>query len=180
MERASALAIDFVPKRKIPRGIELFEWYWQEIACCLWVLSVAILFATEKLHTAFFTHAYLMIVTLLMVNAIRTLAAHRYRNRDGEMTFENQFLDSVSVPGNLLTGIWAPVGLRFHGLHHLFPTMPYHSLAEAHRRIMETLPANSLYHRSLEPSLASALMRLWKDAQLASALERDKRFEQHR
>lgn len=180
MERMSALAIDFAPKRRIPRGSDLVEWYWQEILCCLWVWFVAYLFATEALHTAFFTHAYLLMVTLLMVNSIRTLAAHRYRNREGQMTFENQVLDSVNVVGNFVTGLWAPVGLRYHGLHHLFPTMPYHSLAEAHRRLVEVLPADSVYHRTVETSLLSTLSRLWKDAQVASAQEPGKPIEQSR
>jgi len=38
-----------------------------------------------------------------------------------------------------------PIGMRYHALHHLFPTMPYHSVAAAHRLLMEQLPLDSPY-----------------------------------
>src|SRR3546814_19842054 len=78
---------------------------------------------------------------------IRTLVAHLWEN-DGEvLTVTGQFLDSVNVPPpGLLPELWAPVGLRYHALHHLLPGVPYHSLAEAHRRLKNALPADSQYH----------------------------------
>ena len=33
------------------------------------------------------------------------------------------------------------VGLRYHALHHLMPSMPYHSLPEAHRRLVRDTEA---------------------------------------
>jgi fatty acid desaturase len=35
--------------------------------------------------------------------------------------------------------------MRYHALHHLFPTLPYHNMAAAHRRLMKRLPAGSPY-----------------------------------
>src|SRR3546814_2906513 len=54
------------------------------------------------------------------LNQIRTLVAHLWEN-DGEvLTVTGQFLDSVNVPPpGLLPELWAPVGLRYHALHHL-------------------------------------------------------------
>src|SRR3546814_16613178 len=56
----------------------------------------------------------------LVLNQIRTLVAHLWEN-DGEvLTVTGQFLDSVNVPPpGLLPELWAPVGLRYHALHHL-------------------------------------------------------------
>ena len=71
-------------------------------------------------------------VFIVAINALRTLGAHRWTH-DGsrEMTFVEQMLDSVNYPHNpLIGGLWAPIGLRFHALHHIFPTMPYHALAD--------------------------------------------------
>src|SRR5690606_41820841 len=57
-----------------------------------------------------------------------------------------QYLDSVNVPPpGLMAEIWAPVGLRYHALHHLMPSMPYHSLPEAHRRLRKALEAGTTF-----------------------------------
>ena len=49
----------------------------------------------------------------------------------GELTFVEQLLDSVNYPGRALLYVpIMPVGLRYHALHHLFPTMP----------VMHTIP----------------------------------------
>jgi fatty acid desaturase len=52
-------------------------------------------------------------------------------------------------PPALLPVLWAPVGLRYHALHHLLPRVPYHNLAEAHRRLVAASPEAGLY-RSVE------------------------------
>src|SRR3546814_19469343 len=81
---------------------------------------------------------------------------------DGEvLTVTGQFLDSVNVPPpGLLPELWAPVGLRYHALHHLLPGVPYHSLAEAHRRLKDALPADSQYHGPNYDSLPKLVMNL--------------------
>lgn len=81
------------------------------------------------------------------------------------MSWTEQFLDSIDVPGNLLwTPLWAPVGLRFHATHHLFPSMPYHSLGEAYRRLNTQLSARELYLSSTRTGMLEALKSLWRDA----------------
>lgn len=109
---------------------------------------------------------YLVAVFILVANSIRSLAAHCDRNPpDHVMSFDEQILDSTDIPGNLfLTALWAPVGLRYHATHHLFPAIPYHSLGEAHRRLMRELPKNSSYCLAFRKSLWSALSELWKAA----------------
>ncbi|MGZ3662757.1 MAG: fatty acid desaturase, partial [Bdellovibrionota bacterium] len=80
------------------------------------------------------------------------------RNRQSkELSFTEQYEDSVNVEGpGIVMELIAPVGLRYHALHHLFPTMPYHNLGIAHRRLKAQLPADSIYHAANEPSLWSA------------------------
>jgi fatty acid desaturase len=115
------------------------------------------------LPITFLVQAYLTGVAVVLLNSIRTLGAHRFINDGRELTFVEQLLDSVNYPRRpLLTGLWAPVGLRFHALHHLFPSLPYHNLAEAHRRLMVELPTDSPYRATEESSLLSALRRLWR------------------
>lgn len=65
------------------------------------------------------------------------------------MTVTAQYLDSVNVPPPaMLSPLWAPVGLRYHALHHLLPSMPYHALGEAHRRLSAHLGAGSTYAKA--------------------------------
>jgi fatty acid desaturase len=81
------------------------------------------------------------------------------------MDFAEQYLDSVNVPGHpLLTTLWAPVGLRYHATHHLFPALPYHALGPAHRRLATELPDPTLYLQTTRNSLWDALRRLWLEA----------------
>ena len=113
---------------------------------------------------------YLVAVMVFILNSLRTLAAHAYRN-PGEkpMTHAEQYLDSINVPGNpLITPLWAPVGLRFHATHHLFMSMPYHNLGKAQRRLVNGLSDNRLYLTTLRTSLWDALTRIWRESSQAS------------
>ena len=56
--------------------------------------------------------------------------------------------------------LWAPVGLRYHALHHLLPSMPYHSLGECHRRLRAHLGLQSTYERANYAGLFPLLTRL--------------------
>ena len=77
------------------------------------------------------------------------------------MTFLDQLLDSVNYPHRpWITELWGPVGTRFHALHHLFPSLPYHAFPEAHRRLMKALPEDSPYRLTEERSLTSAVIDL--------------------
>ncbi|SKU50818.1 putative fatty acid desaturase [Mycobacteroides abscessus subsp. abscessus] len=60
----------------------------------------------------------------------------------------------------VLGSLWAPVGLRFHAVHHFFPQLPYHQLGEARRRLMAAIPPDAGYRATEDRSLASSLRRL--------------------
>jgi fatty acid desaturase len=80
------------------------------------------------------------------------------------MEFYEQYLDSINVPGNFLTGLWAPVGLRYHATHHLFMSLPYHNLGEAQRRLANGLTDNGLYLSTIRTGMWDALQRIWNEA----------------
>ena len=91
-----------------------------------------------------------------LLNQLRTLVAHLWENEGEAMTVTAQYLDSVNVPPpSPFAGLWAPVGLRYHALHHLMPGLPYHSLGEAHRRLRGHLePATTFWqanHAGMTP-----------------------------
>jgi fatty acid desaturase len=98
------------------------------------------------------------------VNTLRTLAAHRYESAGQPLDRGSQLRDSVDVPGNVWTELWAPVGLRYHALHHYFPGIPYHNLAEAHSRLVAELPAESCYRGVSKSGLLASLRSLCRDA----------------
>lgn len=91
------------------------------------------------------------------VNTLRTLGAHAYENEGEQMDRVGQLLDSIDTPGAFYTELWAPVGLRYHALHHYFPGIPYHNLAEAYRRIMGHIMLSANYARMTSPSLQRSL-----------------------
>jgi fatty acid desaturase len=140
----------------------------QEVGCFLWCLVVI---CVPRLYLGiwpvpFMVHAYFMGVFIMLLNAIRTLGSHRWTNTGEEsMTFVDQLLDSVNYPTPpWLSEWWGPVGTRYHALHHLFPSMPYHHLPRAHARLSRQLPADSPYHQTTASSLSSVLLALWHRA----------------
>ncbi len=145
-------------------------WRLQEAACFAYLIGLITVIATGLRPVMLVVDAYAIAVGVLMLNAIRTLGAHRYEHQGEEVTFVEQLLDSLNYPGNALVGeLWAPVGLRFHALHHLFPSLPYHALAKAHERLMDGLPADSPYRRTISPGLGTTLATLWRRSRAANA-----------
>ncbi len=148
----------------------------QEFGCFVWIWFLGLRMTTsfglvfdEPMPLTFLLHAYLTGVFIVAINNVRTLGAHRWTNDGTQMTFVEQMLDSVDFPKNPFSGeLWAPVGLRYHALHHIFPTMPYHALPTAHRRLMRDLPADSPYRKCSANSLIGVLATLWRTARANS------------
>ena len=166
-ERASSMVMEPSYLRPPPSKGTMRVIVIQELSCFLWCLAATVLLLTVLRGWAvtLAVEAYLVAVAILTLNSIRTLGAHRFYNSGEEMSFLEQMLDSVNYPqGGIGTELWAPVGTRYHALHHLFPSMPYHQLATAHHRLMEQLPEDSPYRLTNEPSLLSALATLWRRA----------------
>ena len=104
---------------------------------------------------------YGVMALITTTNSLRTLVAHRYQSSGKEMDKDSQLLDSINTPGNFWTVIWAPVGLRYHALHHYFPSIPYHNLSIAHQRLITYLPVDSIYRKTTSHSLWHSLQTLW-------------------
>lgn len=139
----------------------------QEAFCFLWcmVMIMRAPIMSGTLIDQFLIQGYLLGVTLVFINNVRTLGAHRWMGDGRELTFEEQLLDSVNYPYRpWITELWGPTGTRYHALHHLFPSIPYHNLGKAHRRLMAGLPSDSLYRDTVRVSLTGAIIELWQRA----------------
>jgi fatty acid desaturase len=161
IERFSGLQMNPSYRRRRPEGAFARQWFWEELGASLVAMTIigTAIAGILPLHALWVYMAVIAGVALL--NQARTLVAHRWENEGDALTVTAQFLDSTNVPDGVLPLLWAPVGLRFHALHHLLPSLPYHALAEAHRRISGALGTDSTYARANYPTLRGLLGRLF-------------------
>ena len=146
-ERASSLSINPDFRRRPPEGAFATMVRWQELGVMVW--SWTLLASTQVFGWRPLLIGLAVVSATALLNQIRTLVAHLWENDGDAMTVTGQYLDSVNVPPPaMLAPLWAPVGLRYHATHHLLPSVPYHSLGEAHRRITAHLGVGSTYERS--------------------------------
>ena len=146
-QRASSLSINPDFRRRAPEGEFARMVFWQELGASVWAL--ALLASTQLWGWRWLLIAIVVVAAVALLNQIRTLVAHLWENDGAAMTVTGQYLDSVNVPPpGLFAPLWAPVGLRYHALHHLLPSMPYHALGEAHRRLSAHLGAGSTYQQA--------------------------------
>jgi fatty acid desaturase len=136
-------------------------WRWQEIAASLWAITLVALVVTGVFPLRAFAIFLAITGGVALTNQVRTLVAHLWENDGDAITVTAQYLDSVNVPPpTLLPMLWAPVGLRYHAVHHLMPSMPYHSLGEAHRRLSTNLAPDSPFHNASHRGLPGLVGRL--------------------
>lgn len=165
-QHASSMVVDPMYIRPLPTRQELRGWRMQEAGCFVFVATITVCLFAGVLPWMWLLNVYCLAFSIIMLNAVRTLGAHRYRfGGRHDIPFTDQLLDSVNYPQHPITGeLWAPVGLRYHALHHLFPSLPYHNLPAAHRRLMRELPADSPYRQTNSPSLWASLSTLWRES----------------
>ncbi len=158
-ERFSALAINPAFRRRPAEGEFARMVFWQELGTSAWALFLIGWSYSHGWRPLLIALAVISLTAVL--NQIRTLVAHLWENEGEAMTVTGQYLDSVNVPPPaLLAPLWAPVGLRYHALHHLLPSMPYHSLGEAHRRLQAHLGKDSTYDKAGYDGLMPLVGRL--------------------
>jgi fatty acid desaturase len=163
--KLSTLVINQSYTRPMPRGAQLARWNAEEAAAaaCVWTAAAAA--TVGWLPLSVLAQWWMVVAGVLVLNQLRTLAAHGYENAGEPVDGKGQLLDSINLVGvPLLTALVAPVGLRYHALHHYLPGLPYHSLGTVHRRLLAELPPDSPYRATLRVSIVTALKKLWHRA----------------
>lgn len=158
--RFSGLQINPRFRRRAPEGAFARQWFWQELGASIVGVTVLAALASGLLPARPFLITMGVLAGVAVLNQVRTLVAHLWENDGAPLTLTAQFLDSTNVPRGFLPAFWAPVGLRFHALHHLLPSLPYHSLAEADRRLTDALGMGSVYGQASYSTLGRLVRRL--------------------
>lgn len=163
----STLVINARYDRPLPRGRRARRFALEEAGAAATGWLAIALVASGALDWHWAGRWYAVATGILVLNHLRTLAAHRYEHTGAPMDVITQLLDTVNVAGVPgVTPLLAPVGLRYHGLHHLLPSLPYHSLGAVHRALLAELPADSPYRRTQAAGLAAALRQLLDAARM--------------
>ncbi|HWK41816.1 MAG TPA: fatty acid desaturase [Croceibacterium sp.] len=158
-ERFSALTINPDFRRRPAEGEFARHVFWQELGASIW--AIALLASPFFIGWRPLLIAIVVLSGVAVLNQLRTLVAHLWENEGDPISVTAQYLDSVNVPPPApLAALWAPVGLRYHALHHLLPSLPYHSLGEAHRRLAERFGTGSTYSRANYPGMAVLIARI--------------------
>ena len=97
VERASALVINPRYKRKPPQGPAMLRWAFQEAGTAAYTWTLILATWNGYIPMAWIAQFYAVVAGILLINHVRTLAAHRYIGLGEEVSREGQLLDSVNL-----------------------------------------------------------------------------------
>lgn len=167
MEHYSALAINPDYVRRAPPDS---RWRLQEFGCAALCWAALIAWCVGWLPGRVLLWWGGVGTAMSMLNAIRALAAHRYANNGDELTSSEQLLDSCTLRSqspavlkqlvSVWQVLWAPVGLRYHALHHWIPALPYHSLGKAHRLLLVAIEDSDSYRATFSYGIGPVIADL--------------------
>jgi fatty acid desaturase len=145
LKRASSLTFNRLYERKLTpadrRAILAAE-----IPCFLRAAMIPLLVFFGLNHWTRIPMLYLLAVATVLLNQLRQLADHHFEGDGSRVELADHIMDSCNFTRNdPLTLLFFPFSIRYHALHHLFPSLPYHNLKKAHAHLVDTLPADSPY-----------------------------------
>ena len=117
-----------------------------EIPCCIRAALIPVLVVLGLNDWTRIPLLYALAVATVALNHMRFLSDHHCAGDGSPSDMESHITDSCNFTTNdPLTLLFFPFSIRYHALHHLFPSMPYHNLKAAHEHLVARLPADSPY-----------------------------------
>jgi len=131
-----------------------------EIPCFVRALSIPLLVVLGVTPWTRIPLLYALALVTVALNQCRFLADHHCAGDGSRVGMAAHIADSCNFTGNdPLTLLFFPFSIRYHALHHLFPSLPYHNLRQAHEHLVSTLPATSPYLTLDQPGWWSVARR---------------------
>lgn len=159
LERASSMTMNLQYKRKIT-PFDRFAIAAVEVPCFVRAAFIPLSIAIGLAPPHRIVLLYILALTTVVMNQMRQLADHHFAGDGSAVSLESHVLDSCNFTGrDPLTWLFFPFSIRYHALHHLFPSMPYHNLKAAHDHLVRQLPADSPYRGLDQPGWWSVARR---------------------
>ncbi len=147
LTRASSLTMNWRYERKLT-GFDRWAITSMELLCFLRAAAIPGIVLLSAAPWSRLPLLYSLGLGTLVLNQMRQLADHHFETEGEEFTLEDHLFDSCNFTGrDFLTWLFFPFSIRYHALHHLFPTLPYHNLKACHNYLVDNLPAESPYRR---------------------------------
>ena len=106
---------------------------------------------------------YCLGFSVLLLNQMRLLADHHFNANGTKLSYEEHILDSCNYTGrDVLTWLFFPFAIRYHALHHLFPSLLYHNLAATHHFLTQNLRDDSPYRTLDQPRWSSVAASIFR------------------
>jgi len=159
LARASSLTFNRRYERKLTAA-DRWAILAVEIPCFIRASLIPLLVVLGFNHWSRVPLLYLLAVGTVVLNQLRQLADHHFAGDGSRVELADHITDSCNFTGNdPLTLLFFPFSIRYHALHHLFPSLPYHNLRRAHDHLVATLPVDSPYLRLDQPGWWSVAKR---------------------
>jgi fatty acid desaturase len=178
MRKASCFGIRLDFTREIPDGKQLAYWRWEEASTSVFMWLVVAALIAQWLPLQLVLWWSLLSASMMSLNSLRIFAGtHGYTSNGEAMSYEAQTLETTNlVHWRWLSVLVGPVGLSLHATHHLYPSLPYHALGQAHRLLMAEARTNAsalefytgASHTHVAAGLANLLQRV-RAARIARA-----------
>jgi fatty acid desaturase len=145
LERASSLTLNTRYRRRLT-PFDRRAILGVEALCFLRAAAIPLTIALGLAPLSRIPLLYLLALATFFMNQMRQLADHHFDGDGSPASVEDHILDSCNYTGrDPLTLLFFPFAIRYHALHHLFPSLPYHNLEAAHAHLERTLPADNPY-----------------------------------
>ena len=125
----------------------------QDLYCSLFKIFFLSLVYFKIVPFQFLINFYFAFVIASLINMYRAVFNHLYSNEKlDSLSWEDHLLDTATIESGFFTRLIFVNGLGYHAIHHLFPEMPYHNLAKAHKVLVENLSSDHIYRQNIYSS----------------------------